>query len=131
MSTLPRPTRLAQSLRNTATPAERHLWRHLNKRQLDGYKFCRQMPVGPFVCDFLCREARLAIEVDGGQHCESKRDQSRTAFLEREGFRVIRFWNNEVQGNIEGVVEAIRLELGRADCPHPQPLPLAGGEFLA
>ena len=60
-----RPTRLAQSLRNNATPAERHLWRHLSRRQLDGHKFSRQMPVGPFVCDFMCREARLVIEVDG------------------------------------------------------------------
>ncbi len=126
-----RPTRFAQSLRNNATFAERHLWRHLSRRQLEGHKFSRQMPVGPVVCDFLCREARLVIEVDGGQHNDSRRDQSRTAYLNAEGYRVIRFWNNDVMGNVEGVVEAIRAELGRQACPHPQPLPLAGGEKRA
>ncbi len=126
-----RPTRFAQSLRNNATLAERYLWRHLSRRQLEGHKFSRQMPVGPFVCDFLCREARLVIEVDGGQHNDSRRDQSRTAYLNAEGYRVIRFWNNDVMGNVEGVVEAIRAELGPRACPHPQPLPLAGGEEQA
>ena len=114
-----RPTRLAQSLRNNATPAERNLWHHLNKRQLYGHKFSRQMPIGPFICDFLCREAKLVIEVDGGQHCESRRDLSRTAFLEGQGFRVIRFWNNEIFGNIEGVIETIALAL--TECPPPAP----------
>jgi very-short-patch-repair endonuclease len=65
------------------------------------------MPVGSYVCDFLCREQRLIVEVDGGQHAESSRDQVRTAFLESEGYRVIRFWNNEVMENIDGVLEAI------------------------
>ncbi len=123
----PRPTRRAQSLRNNATPAERELWRHLRKRALDGHKFSRQMPIGPFICDFLCRDARLIVEVDGGQHCESERDRSRTAFLEAQGYRVIRFWNNDVADNIEGVIDTIRAEITRCATAHPQPLPQAGG----
>ena len=114
-----RPTMLAQSLRNNATPAERQLWRHLSKRQIQGHKFSRQMPIGPFVADFLCREARLVIEVDGGQHCESKRDRSRTDFIEAQGFRVIRFWNNEVLENIEGVLLTIAHALIEAPPPAP------------
>ena len=110
---------LAQSLRNNATPAERRLWWHLSKRQLQGHKFSRQMPIGPFVADFLCRKARLVIEVDGGQHCESRRDQSRTDFIEAQGFRVIRFWNNEVLENIEGVLLTIAQAM--ADSPPPAP----------
>ncbi|MDQ3143524.1 MAG: DUF559 domain-containing protein [Pseudomonadota bacterium] len=114
-----RPTTLARSLRNNATSAERQLWRYLSKRQLAGFKFSRQMPIGPFVCDFLCREARLVIEVDGGQHCESRRDLVRTAYLEAQGLRVIRFWNNEVAGNIEGVIETIALALKESPPPAP------------
>ena len=102
-----RPTRRAQQLRNNATDAERHLWRHLSRRQLNGFKFSRQMPVGPFICDFLCRDRKLVIEVDGGQHAGSKRDEVRTAFLEAEGYRVIRFWNNDVLQNLEGVLQVI------------------------
>ena len=70
----------------------------------------------------------MIIEVDGGQHCESERDRSRTAFLEEQGYRVIRFWNNDVLENVEGVVETIKAEFARSGSPHPQPLPLAGGE---
>lgn len=65
------------------------------------------MPIGPFICDFLCRERKLIVEVDGGQHAEKDRDARRTAFLEREGLPVIRFWNNEILENIEGVLQAI------------------------
>ena len=65
------------------------------------------MPVGPFICDFLCRERKLVVEVDGGQHAESARDAKRTAFLEAEGYRVIRFWNNDVLENVEGVLQVI------------------------
>jgi very-short-patch-repair endonuclease len=121
-----RPTLIAQKLRNTATDAERLLWRHLSRRQLGGYKFSRQMPVGPYICDFMCRQAQLAIEVDGGQHDARERiDQARTKYLAREGFRVLRFWNNEVLENTEGVL--IRI-LQALDSPPPQPLPQAGGE---
>jgi very-short-patch-repair endonuclease len=122
----PRPTRLAQKLRNSATAAERRLWRHLSRRQLSGYKFSRQMPVGPFVCDFMCREAQLVIEVDGGQHDRLEgRDRQRTASIEAEGFRVIRFWNNEVLENLDGVLLTI---LNALETAHPHPLPQAGGE---
>jgi very-short-patch-repair endonuclease len=103
----PRPTNGAQRLRNNATDAERRLWRHLSRRQLNGFKFSRQMPVGPFICDFLCRERKLIVEVDGGQHAESNRDAARTAFLEAQGYRVIRFWNSEVLGNVDGVLHVI------------------------
>jgi very-short-patch-repair endonuclease len=103
----PRPTARAQQLRNNATDAERRLWRHLSRRQLHGFKFSRQMPVGPFICDFLCREKQLIVEVDGGQHAESHRDASRTAFLEAQGYRLIRFWNNDVLQNVDGVLQVI------------------------
>jgi very-short-patch-repair endonuclease len=103
----PRATKRAQQLRNSATEPERRLWRHLSRRQLEGYKFSRQMPVGPFICDFMCRERQLIIELDGGQHADSTRDASRTAFLEAEGYRVVRFWNNDVLSNTQGVLQVI------------------------
>ena len=81
----PRPTNRAQKLRNNATDAERRLWKHLSRRQLEACKFSRQMPVGPYICDFLCHERKLIVEVDGGQHAENKRDVRRTAFLEAQG----------------------------------------------
>jgi len=115
----PRATKRAQDLRNNATEAERRLWRHLSRRQLYGYKFSRQMPVGPFICDLLCRERQLIVEVDGGQHCENASDVRRTAYLEGEGYRVVRFWNNDVVGNIEGVLTAI----GEALTEDPLPAP--------
>lgn len=107
----PRPTNRAQQLRNNPTEAERRLWRQLSRRQLEGFKFSRQIPVGPFICDFLCRERKLIVEVDGGQHAESKRDAARSAFLEAQGYRVIRFWNNEVLGNLDGVLQVIAKSL--------------------
>jgi very-short-patch-repair endonuclease len=113
----PRPTNRAQQLRNNATEPERRLWRHLSRRQLDGYKFSRQMPVGPFICDFMCRERLLIVELDGGQHADSARDASRTAFLEAEGYRVIRFWNNEVLGNVDGVLTVIAQALKAEPTP--------------
>ena len=106
----PRPTQRAQQLRNNATDAERKLWRYLRNRQLEGFKSSRQMPVGPFICDFLCRERGLVVEVDGGQHAENDQDARRTAFLEREGLRVIR---------IEGVLQAIGDALRVLPAPTP------------
>jgi very-short-patch-repair endonuclease len=117
-----RPTARAQTLRNNATDAEVRLWKHLSRRQLGGYKFSRQMPVAGFICDFLCRKARLIVEVDGGQHDErAQADALRTQAIEAEGYRVIRFWNNEVVGNTEGVLASI-LEALRSS-PPPNPLP--------
>ena len=103
----PRQTKRAQNLRNNATDAERRLWLHLRARQLEGFKFSRQMPVGPFICDFMCRERRLIVELDGGQHADNASDARRTEFLEAEGYRVIRFWNNDVLENVDGVLQVI------------------------
>jgi very-short-patch-repair endonuclease len=97
----------ARQLRSSMTDAERRLWSILRSRQLAGYKFRRQHPAGPFILDFACVARRLAIEADGGQHAENDADQSRTAWLERQGWRVVRFWNNDILSNAEGVLTAI------------------------
>ena len=97
----------ARSLRTNATDAEQLLWHSLRKRQLGGYRFRRQQPIGPYIVDFLCFEQRLVIELDGGHHAESHYDDERTSWLERKGFRVLRFWNSDVLGNMEGVSHAI------------------------
>ena len=106
----------ARLLRCGSTDAEKALWTHLRSRQLDGAKFRRQVEIDGYVVDFLCANHRLIIEVDGGQHTP-ERDAQRTAYLESQGFRIIRFWNNEVLTNMEGVwstiVEALR------EPPHP------------
>ena len=90
------------------------------------------MPVGPFICDFLCRELGVVVEVDGGQHAENEADAARTVFLQSEGLTVLRFWNNEVLSNTQGVLNVILSKLeqlpSKAGKTHPQPLPLAGGE---
>ena len=109
-----RLTNVARKLRNDMTDAERRLWSHLRASQLDGAKFTRQLPIGDFVVDFACRSARLAVELDGGQHAENAADDARTAIIEAHGYRVIRFWNNEVLQNTDGVLSAIREELNLA-----------------
>ncbi len=96
------------------TDAERKLWSALRDRQIDGLKFRRQHPIGPYVLDFLCEERRLAVELDGGQHTAEK-DAARTAWLADHGVRVIRFWNNDVLTNLPGVVEMIRQEAGKGE----------------
>jgi very-short-patch-repair endonuclease len=97
-----------RNLRKNLTNAERKLWRVLRKKQLSSLRFRRQVPIGPFIVDFICFEKRLVIEVDGGQHDENKEyDEKRTIWLEDQGFRVIRFWNNEVMNNINGVATFI------------------------
>ena len=105
-----RLTPIARNLRKRGTDAENRLWYHLRARQLDGAKFTRQFPIGPHVTDFACRDARLAIELDGGQHTPEA-DAPRTAAIEAFGYRIIRFWNNDVLQNTEGVLEVIRREL--------------------
>ena len=115
----------ARQLRCTTTDAERHLWRHLRQRQLDGHCFRRQQPIGPYVVDFVCLKWHLVIEVDGGQHADSASDIRRSQFLTQEGYCAPRFWNNDVFGNIEGVVAAIRQSLASAG-PHPNLPPQAG-----
>jgi very-short-patch-repair endonuclease len=105
-----RLTPVARKLRAERTEAEERLWNYLRARRLEGEKFVSQFQIGPYVADFACRTARLAIEVDGGQHCAEK-DAARTAAIEAYGYRVIRFWNHEVLAETESVLEAIRQEL--------------------
>ena len=99
--------RKARQLRITMTDAERRLWSELRGRPLQGYKFRRQHPLGPFVVDFVCIEHRLVIEADGGHHADSNDDRRRTAWLKRRGWRVMRFWNNDIRANPEGVQDVI------------------------
>jgi len=120
-----RATARARELRHAATPAERHLWRYLSNSQL-GVKFSRQMPVGPFFADFLCREHKLIVELDGHSHdIALERDIARDRYLHEAGYRVLRFANADVMRNVEGVTALIRGSLGSQ--AHPQPLPQAGG----
>lgn len=99
----------ARQLRKNPTEAERTLWRHLRLRQLDGYKFRRQQPVGPYIVDFVCFEKRVILELDGGQHStQTVYDTERSAWLEAQGFHVLRFWNHEIFQDIETVKGVIR-----------------------
>jgi very-short-patch-repair endonuclease len=107
------PTERARQLRQDATDAERRLWSTLRDRRLSGYRFRRQYPIGPFIVDFACTRHRLIVEADGSQHADSEADRWRTAWLENEGWRVLRFWNNDVLANTNGVVETILRELSR------------------
>ncbi len=105
----------ARALRRDATDAEKHLRRALTAA-FPHLKWRFQVPFGPYVADFLCFSAKLVIEVDGGQHAGARAyDIARTRFIEREGYRVLRFWNNEVLGNTEGVIEAIRNSLSQRE----------------
>jgi very-short-patch-repair endonuclease len=117
-------TRRARSLRRRSTRAEWVLWLALRDRRLSGLKFMRQQPLGPYYVDFVCREQRLIIEVDGGQHADSASDRRRDAYLNLLGYRVVRVWNNDVIGNLEGVLQMLSAELKIA--PHPVPLPASG-----
>ena len=97
----------ARRLRRASTEAERRLWATLRDRRLAGFRFRRQHPVHGFILDFACTKYRVAIEADGSQHIESRPDEHRTAILEKEGWRVLRFWNNDILGNTGNVLEAI------------------------
>ena len=109
------------------TDAEQRLWYYLRAARFEGWKFRRQVPLGPYVVDFLCEQARLIVEVDGGQHAERiSRDSTRTDWLRARGYAVIRFWNNDVLANIEGVLATLSpaLSQGRGrKATHPGPLP--------
>ena len=116
---------LARELRRQQTDVERKLWQALRDRRFHAYKFRRQQPIGAYVVDFVCFEHRLIIELDGSQHAEPEQlahDVARNRFLENEGFRVVRFWNSEMNVNFAGVLEVIRLAL-----ESPPHLPRAGG----
>jgi very-short-patch-repair endonuclease len=113
----------ARRLRHNQTEAEYKLWTRLRARQLE-VKFRRQHPIGPFIVDFCCLERRLIIELDGGQHAaQVKADERRSALLERKGYRVLRFWDNQVMAEIEAVIEQLAVVLRS---PHPDPLPRPG-----
>lgn len=102
----------ARTLRKNQTNVEQLLWKKLRNRQLLGHKFRRQFPIEPYIVDFVCLELKLIIELDGGQHAEQMDyDQQRSLYLQQRGFKVIRFWNNEIIENIEGVLEALRLAI--------------------
>ena len=102
-------TNIARNLRKQSTEAENLLWRHLRARRLEGLKFRRQQPIGNYIADFVCFEKRIIVEVDGGQHAMGKeKDKKRDKWFRERGFRVLRFWNNEVFRNTSGVLEIIR-----------------------
>jgi very-short-patch-repair endonuclease len=106
----------AKRLRREMTDAERKLWSILRGSQIEGAKFRRQQPIGPFIADFVCQERRLIVEADGGQHADSASDARRTTFLEGKGYRVLRFWNNDILCNLDGVA---RLIAAAVATPHP------------
>jgi tRNA(adenine34) deaminase len=111
------------------TEAEQKLWSRLGRGQLDGWKFRRQVPLGAYFADFLCAEARLIVEVDGGQHLngQSQHDSERDAWLKAQGFKVLRFRNNQVLGEMDGVLASILQQL----TPPPSSLPQGEGELAA
>ena len=114
------------------TEAERTLWRHIRLRQLGGYKFRRQQPIRKYIVDFVCLEKRLIVEVDGGQHSEQVTyDLARGAYLQEQGFRVMRFWDNQVLKETEAVKEVIMGALDhQSSTPHLNPPPQGGRRFL-
>ncbi len=124
----------AKALRSRMTDAERKLWFALRDRRFSDFKFRRQAPIGPFIADFICYGARVVIEVDGGQHVESSRDARRDGWFAANDFHVLRFWNNDVLSNLEGVLTAL-LDLLHKRTPHParaargRPSPARGEGF--
>lgn len=125
-------TERARSLRATMTDAEACLWRALRRDQLHGFSFRKQHPIGPYTVDFYCSRLHLAVEVDGGQHAEQRKraDDRRTLWLAEKGVTVVRYWNNDVLSNLEGVLSDLVAHIERlaqaARTPTP-PLPLSGG----
>ncbi|MHB1109037.1 MAG: endonuclease domain-containing protein [Devosia sp.] len=107
----------ARSLRRNETEAEHRLWSIIRNRQIDGRKFVRQLPIGPYFADFACREAALIVELDGSHHLDAESDELRTKYLNGEGYSVLRFWNNDVFANSRGVADAILAALAG----HPSP----------
>ncbi len=116
-------TKTARTLRHNSTDAERKLWSYIRAKKLEGFKFRRQQPIGNYIVDFICLEKRLIIELDGGQHAiDREKDIERDRWLNNEGFHVIRFWNNDVLDNHEGVLLGIMKYL-----LNPSPCPLSQG----
>ncbi len=125
---LDRPTERARDLRNEATNAEQMLWRQLKGSRLQDLKFSRQMPIAGYFADFVCRSHKLIVELDGSQHVEGQpHDDARTVQLEAAGYRVVRFWNNDLTSNMPGVLETIlNAAIGTERVPTPQPPPASG-----
>ncbi|MBI4287358.1 MAG: endonuclease domain-containing protein [Chloroflexi bacterium] len=122
MTNVRRPAQLsfARRLRRESTDAERLLWSRLRRKYLEGAKFKRQQPIGSYIVDFVSFEKGLVVEVDGGQHAEGEmleRDAERTRQLEAKGYRVLRFWDNEVLSNLDGVLETVLDALARTGPP--------------
>ena len=116
----------ARRLRKQATDAERYLWRHLRDRQIAGYRFRRQVPVAGFIADFACLEAKVIVELDGGQHAQHVGyDEQRDRLIEAQGFRILRFWDNQVFLETQAVLEQIMRAL-ESPAPHPDLSPQAG-----
>jgi very-short-patch-repair endonuclease len=115
----------AAPLRRSSTDAEQALWNELRARRPGGHKFRRQWTIGPYIADFCCVESLLIVEADGSQHSE-KADRARTVYLRGQGFRILRFWNNDILTNMEGVLTVILGALKTEEDPHPNPLPRAG-----
>jgi very-short-patch-repair endonuclease len=120
-------TSFARRLRRDQTDAERVLWFRLRDRRLNGLKFKRQVPVGKYIVDFCCADARLIVELDGGQHA-TRDETNRTAVVESMGYLVLRFWNNDVLKNTEGVLEEILKTVNHRAQEPPHPIPLPSGE---
>ncbi len=113
---------LARMLRKNSTNAENLLWKHLRAHRLSDYKFKRQQIIEPYIVDFICLEAKLIIEADGGQHLEqTEADRKRTEYLESLGYEIIRFWNNDILNNITSVLERINNRLILSPLPSPPP----------
>jgi len=122
---------LARQFRREQTDAEKAIWAILRRKQISGFKFRRQEPIGPYIVDFVSFQKRLIIEIDGGQHGEIQehmRDEARSAFLRSRGYKVMRFWNNDVLANREAVAESIRAAVERDDAPSPSSSPVKGEE---
>jgi very-short-patch-repair endonuclease len=118
----------AKELRNNSTDTERLLWRYLRNSQMEDVKFRRQQPIEAYIVDFVSFDKRIVIELDGSQHAENAEyDEQRSACLRANGFIVLRFWNNEVIENIDGVLEVIRQSCQEVASPTPQPPPARGG----
>jgi very-short-patch-repair endonuclease len=119
----------ARRLRRHQTDAERILWFRLRDRRLAGWKFRRQKSLNGFIVDFCCPDAKLVVELDGGQHASrSEQDALRTKSLEKSGYLVLRFWNNDVLSNTEGVLEELLSTVNQQALEPPHPTPLPAGE---
>jgi very-short-patch-repair endonuclease len=120
----------ARALRRDATEAEKKLWQHLRQPPFREHHFRRQATIGPYFADFASHQARIVIEVDGGQHSSSTSDERRTRYLEAKGYRVLRFWNNDVGENISGVLSMVDAAVNAETPPTPDPSPpkAGGGE---